>query len=64
MTSVPSFYCFTVIFASSIYISGVDELRESFDIGPVTALLGFSSFVWGLAFGPGMRVCYVVFLVV
>lgn len=52
VTSVPTLYCFTVTLASSTYTSGTDEIQAHFDVRPVTALLGLSLFVWGLAAGP------------
>lgn len=53
ITSVLSLYAFTVTFASSIYTAGDRDIQERFKVGPTTALLGLSIFVWGLAFGPG-----------
>lgn len=52
LTIVPSLYCFTATLASSIYIAGDPDIEQRFGIGDVTALLGFSLFIWGLAFGP------------
>lgn len=52
LTTIPTLMCFAITFASSIYTSGIDDIQERFDVGPTTALLGLSLFVWGLAFGP------------
>ena len=47
LTSVPSAYCLTVTFASSIYTAGDVDVQQRFGVGPTTALLGLSPFVWG-----------------
>lgn len=52
LSSVPTLYCFSVTFASSVYTSGSEDVQQRFGVGPTTALLGLSVFVWGLAFGP------------
>ncbi|KAI9742874.1 MAG: hypothetical protein M1818_003603 [Claussenomyces sp. TS43310] len=49
---LPALFGLVVTFASSIYTSAVPQVMEVFDVSNTAALLPFSLFLLGLAFGP------------
>ncbi|MCJ1377766.1 hypothetical protein MMC17_000862 [Xylographa soralifera] len=51
-SAIPSVYCFTVTFASSVYTPGVPYVEEQFQVSTTVALLPLSLYVLGTAFGP------------
>ncbi|CEJ95272.1 hypothetical protein VHEMI10761 [[Torrubiella] hemipterigena] len=51
MTSVPTFLCINVSFASSVYTSAAEGISAYFRVSETVSLLGLSLFLWGLGLG-------------
>ncbi|KAF6232466.1 hypothetical protein HO173_009346 [Letharia columbiana] len=51
-TMVPALYAFTVLLGASVYTPGISQISSKFDVSRTAAVLGFSLFAEGLAFGP------------
>ena len=51
-TSIPALMAFTVTLGSSIYAPAIPDIVSEFSVSTTVALLGLSTWVLGLAFGP------------
>ncbi|KND91016.1 putative transporter [Tolypocladium ophioglossoides CBS 100239] len=52
ITVLQSLSTFAVTFASSVYVSGIEGIKQRFDVSEDVATLGLSLFVLGFALGP------------